>query len=177
MALDVETGSGSATSESYASVADADTYAVAYIPGCDWQDSLDAQKERALRLATQAIDAQNQSRWQGNRASGTQALSWPRSGVEVDGYTLASTLIPTTLKNATIELAVKYRTDPTTSLVPDNTAPGTIVEEFVKVGDIEERVKYSGGKGNGTSYTLVENLLAPLTHGGSADLVGTMERA
>jgi hypothetical protein len=177
MALVVETGTGSATSEAYASVADTNAYVLLYTKESTWTDSLDEQKEQALRLATQTIDARNYGRWQGTPSSSVQALSWPRADVEVDSFVISSNAIPRNLKRATMELAVRYRIEPGVALIPDDTLPGNIVEERVKVGDIEETIKYVGGKGKGTVYTLVDTMLAPLTTGGVANVMGTMERA
>lgn len=178
MALVVETGSGLSNADSYASVAEADAYVADYGRSDGWLDSLDDQKEQALRLATQAIDASVVS-WQGDRLTATQALDWPRSEVELDGHLIGSSTIPTILKRATIELAVKFREDPTTALIADDTTPGVVLREKVKVGTIEEEIEYgSGGKGNSTIRTLVERLLGKLTAtGGTGSFVGLSERA
>lgn len=178
MSLIVETGSGLSNAESFASVAEADTYVAAYTEDDAWLDSLDDQKERALRLATQAIEAEFASRWKGTRVSESQALSFPRADVYFDGHTLSGTSIPTSLKRATIELALRFRGDPTTKLVPDDTSPGTLVRERIKVGSIEEDLTYdSGGKGHSTLYKLVEYLLSPLTaNSGTSGFVGEMVR-
>jgi len=68
MALSVGTNS-------YASVADADTYFDTRIDNANWANAATALKEDALVTATQIIDNHP---WIGNAVSSSQALAWPR---------------------------------------------------------------------------------------------------
>lgn len=76
MALDVTVGG--ASSDSYATVAEADAYLAAR-PGFDataWTALDDADKELRLQLAAQVLDTK--LKFRGVRACKTQALAWPR---------------------------------------------------------------------------------------------------
>lgn len=113
MALVVESGSGSATAESYVSVADANTYFTSsrgdsadYSTSGEWlhADTSTAMKEACLRWATRTLDLY--VLWPGEKSSTTQALRWPRRYViDVDDDEILATTIPTWLKNANCELA------------------------------------------------------------------------
>lgn len=100
----VETGSASATANSYCSVANADTYHEMRLHATDWTEATDSDKEKALMWATRLLDEQVQ--WNGYKYTTTQALAWPRSSVStIDGDDFLYTEIPDFLKNATAEFA------------------------------------------------------------------------
>ena len=159
MAMNVETGTASATSESYASVADVDSYALAR--GMTAWTGIDSVKESALRNATQYLDATY--RFKGNRVAEHQALMWPRSGVMFDGYTLAYDAIPTMLKTACIELAIKAISG---SLIVD---PDPQYVTDVQVGPIKKSMSAPKNGGQKT-YSLIDSLLRDLIAGGSGSV-------
>lgn len=104
MAFETETGNGSATANSYLTVAAADTY-FSDRSNTTWSAATNATKEAALIKATQYVD-QAQA-WKGTRANETQALKWPRIGVyDEDEYYIAETTIPQCLKDCVCEFAV-----------------------------------------------------------------------
>lgn len=162
MALIVEDGSGLASAESYLSVADCTTYNDAHQAVAAWGASSTDEKERALRNATQYLEAQFTGRWLGNRSTSVQALSWPRAFVEFDGVVLSSTALPTRLEDATAELAIKAVSE---TLMPDQSEPGTILSESVSVGPISTSTTYAGGKNQAKWYRLAESLLRGLVYG------------
>lgn len=163
MSLVVESGAGDATAESYLSVADCTTYNTAHNAVAAWDSADSTSKERALRLATQYLEAQYGERWQGSRSTSVQALAWPRSDVELDGYVLSSTALPQKLKDACAELALRAVVGP---LMPDITEPGTIDHERVKVGPIETETGYVGGRSQIPWFRLVDGLLRGLVISG-----------
>ena len=141
MALVVETGSGATNSESYASVADADAYFTARAGTTTWAAASTASKEQALRDATTYLDLTYGPRWVGRRVHESQALDWPRQFIsDRDGFPVDSDEIPTRIKYATIEAALMALSE---NLLPDIAEPGSILEEEVKVGPVEQRIKYS----------------------------------
>jgi hypothetical protein len=71
-----ETGSGSASANSYASVADGDAYFEGHLYPTSWTGADAATKGAALVMATRLIDSQFQ--FSGFRAQSDQALQWPR---------------------------------------------------------------------------------------------------
>jgi len=168
MALVVENGTGLANADSYLSVADADAYHTNHSNSVTWSGATTANKEKALRLATQHLDAKYETRWVGTRWSITQALNWPRSYVVLyDIYSISTTTIPQQLTDACAELALKQLSD--TDLMPDLTNPGTISSESVSAGSVSTSTTYvGGGKSQLKRYRLVETLLRQLIKTGVA---------
>ncbi|WP_373996630.1 DnaT-like ssDNA-binding protein [Duganella sp. 1224] len=74
--LVIETGLGPPDAVSYASVAAADARCTA-LGVADWAPRADAEKEVALRRATQFMLANYRQRWAGRRVYQAQALDWP----------------------------------------------------------------------------------------------------
>lgn len=96
---------GGATSNSYATAAQADAYHEAHVSGATWAAATDDQKCRALVQATRHLDAYVE--WDGYASSTTQALAWPRTGL-YDPNTqaaLSSAALPDELIWATAEQA------------------------------------------------------------------------
>ena len=98
MSLIVEDGSIVTGAESYISVADASTYHTARGNAAWAALASDAVREQCLRKATDYMEQVYRSRWQGCRVGETQALSWPRYDVEVEGYAVDSDIVPTEVK-------------------------------------------------------------------------------
>ena len=154
MALD--TTVGGANSDSYASVAEADTYHAAYGNTAWAAISTSALKEAALRKAAQYIDTKA---FLGIKTASTQALEWPRYNVIVDGYDVLSNAIPNGIKVAQMEAALIASSE---SLTP-NLSNGSVIEETV--GKITKR--YSDyTKDGGKKWPLVDKLLRGYTNGG-----------
>ena len=168
MALVVEDGTGLSNSDAYVSEADADAYHLAHSASTTWSGASSADKETAIRLATQYIDAFYRGRWQGLAQLDTQALSWPRSGVEDEnGFVVDWDAIPQRLADACAEAALKQVGGDT--LLPDLDGTGTISREKIKAGPIETDTEYIGGVGPFKEYSLVEALLQDyLKSGGNA---------
>ncbi len=99
---------GSASANSFVTVAETDTYCDARMNATAWADAEDDDKARAVIDATRELSAKA---WVGTRASSTQKLSWPRSfaiNPDVSWASWAyydSTTIPDRVKDATCELA------------------------------------------------------------------------
>lgn len=157
MPLNVETGSGSASAESFASVADADTYhAVRGNPA--WVALATADKEAALRKATDWLEQQYLGLWAGNRKTTTQALAWPRTDVFMDGVQLSSSAVPIQVVRACCELAARASS---ASLTVDQGAQ----VKSEQVGHLG--VTYADGARQQTKYAAVEDMLRPLLSGAS----------
>lgn len=102
MALEVEDGTGKDDAESYASVAETDTY-FSNLGNTAWTGTT-ATKEAALRKATQYLDATYN--WIGYIYITTQTLGWPRTSVfDREGRDLKES-VPLRVKRATYELAL-----------------------------------------------------------------------
>lgn len=129
MALTIDPAVGGASSNAYADVAAATTVATYRVGGsaAAWLALTPDQKIQTLVTATRDIDA---LLFKGARATGTQALEWPRTGTAY-----ASTIIPAPIIAATIELAFSYATAVTAGTDVLNPDTATIKRE--KVGEIE----------------------------------------
>lgn len=167
MSLIVEDGTGLSTAASYISVDDADTYHMER-QNADWVGSAEA-KEGALRRATDFMLQRYRGAWQGYRLNSTQALDWPRSWVEVDGYSVASDSVPTPIKQACAELALRALAG---DLNADQDQAGITRE---KIGQIE--VEYGLGASTAVKYPAVDELLAPYLQTGSSGLNRKVQRA
>lgn len=160
MALIVETGAGLATAESYISVADADTRRTNLGSDATWTAATTAAKEAALRKGTEYMEQAFRTRWAGNRHTTGQALSWPRNSVVVDGFvTIDSNVVPTVVKNACADLALKALSE---TLNVDLTQ-GVKRE---KVGPIE--TEYNEFSPQSKRYPAIDQMLAPFLQGGGA---------
>ena len=154
MALVIEDGSGLKSAESYVSVAECDAYHSAR-NNTDWTGD-QAEKEAALREATAFVEDSYRGLWRGVRATWDQALCWPRFGVmDQDGFQLASDTVPSLLKNAVCEAALRaIQSD----LTPDLDRGGEIKSQTVDVIEIE----YKDNAPPGKVYPEIENKIACL---------------
>lgn len=158
MALIVETGTGSATSESYQSVADWKTWATAR--GHSYVAYSDTLIENALRRATSWLDARYQASFPGTRTNArSQALAWPRDGAaDVEGNSIASDEIPGELVLATNEATLRELAD-SGSLAPDIKAGGGVASR-VKAGSVE--VEFANTGTTTASFPAIDQALATL---------------
>jgi hypothetical protein len=106
MALITESGAAAPDAESYASVAFATDYHAAR-GNVAWAALTGEAMEQMLRRATEAMLALYRERWKGVRATGTQALDWPRLDVVVDSYAKAADEVPVEVQKACAILALK----------------------------------------------------------------------
>jgi hypothetical protein len=122
---------GSASANSYITVADADTYHDAHSYATTWTAATTAQKTVSLIWATRLLDSHFE--WVGTIAGDTQALRWPRAATyDRDSRLLANDAIPEAIEFATAELARHL-------LSADRTAPQGVgrAEKRMKVGGLE----------------------------------------
>lgn len=98
---------GSASADTYATLAEFEAYAAARLPAVTWFGAAtDAQKEAALKAAARELDACFV--WTGTAVDDVQALTWPRSGMLTrNGFDVPTTTIPVDLKNAQCEMALQ----------------------------------------------------------------------
>jgi hypothetical protein len=158
MALVVEDGTGLANAESYVSVAAASTRQ-AVLGNTNWATLITAEMEEALRRATVHMTQAYRTRWTGMRINSAQALDWPRYGVVVDGYSVASDSVPADIANACADLAFKAASG---DLAPD--IERAIIRE--RVGPLE--TEYSAHGTQVTRYRAIDLALAPYLTGSSA---------
>jgi len=124
-----------ASSNSYVTLAAANSYFETVPDSATWTNKTDDQKNRALISATRWIDSLN---FYGDRCDEGQALKWPRNNYDVDGVELECSFIPNDIKYATYELARALAND--TGAITDSTGTTGLYDE-VQLGDL--RVKYN----------------------------------
>ena len=157
MTLIVEDGSIVTGAESYATVAEATAYHAARNNTAWAALTTDALREAALRRATDYMRQAYRSRWQGYKVNEDQALDWPRYDVEVEGYAIDSDIVPTEIKNACAELALRASAaDLNTDLTQ-----GVLSEQ---VGSIQ--VTYDKASPQFTRYRAIDAILSPYLKAG-----------
>jgi hypothetical protein len=104
MAVVLDATVGGASSNTYTTLAEADSYIEGRLYNTAWDAATDDNKNRALVWATALLDQHFD--WEGVIYSDTQALRFPRGFIEKpDGYYWDSNIIPDLLKDATVEMA------------------------------------------------------------------------
>lgn len=152
---------GADDANSYATVAEANTYHEAHLYMTAWENADDDNKVIALIWATRLLDEQND--WIGEKASAAQALRWPRSYAEdADGYPIDAATIPQKLKEATAELARHLLVKDRLQVMDDNVAG----LESVKAGSVE--VSFSSMDRIDLLPPSVDQMLKNLVAGGSS---------
>lgn len=105
MAIIVEDGTGKADSNSYVSVSEFNTFS---------QDRGVSYTGNVESLLIKSMDYVESLSFKGYRLSYDQNLSFPRSGVVIDGFELESSTIPRELKNMQMAtaMAIAKKADP-----------------------------------------------------------------
>ena len=153
--MSVDATSGGATSDSYLSNGDADSYWSNRNESA-WGDASSAEADAALREATQYLDAKYG--WVGILADVNQALNWPRTDA-YDNEGRLSSNIPVKIESATAELSLLALTG---RLINPSTERGGKSTKSEKVGSIE--VEYFKETGNTEkTYAYIDMLLTGLT--------------
>jgi hypothetical protein len=125
--------------------------------------SSDLFREECLRKATEYMIQMYRDRWQGVRYTEDQALDWPRSGVVRDSWAVGYDEVPTEIKRACAELALKVMS---AELAPDLTR-GVVRE---KIGSME--VEYDKASPERTRYSAIEAMLKPFLKPGGGISMG-----
>lgn len=118
---------GSATDNSYLTVAEADAIAATRLGTLKWNDdaTTDGMKEAALVTASANLD---QLDWIGAKAAADQPMSWPRSGAECGDKAYDDATIPKEVEIATFDLAESLLNDPSLITgIGGGTAAGELV--------------------------------------------------
>lgn len=147
--------------DTYVSLADADTYWESYAGGTNWADATDPNKEKALREATQFVD--KSYHFVGDHTGlNSQVLAWPRyNAIDKQGRSLNSTDIPHAVKDAVSYLAEQALG---ASLLQSKDRGGAIRK--VKAGSVE--VEYEENSITQKSFPYADLLLREITDGSSS---------
>ena len=156
MSLIVETGTASATSESYASVAYADAHFEA-IGNPLWSTLLTIEKEQALRRAAMFMCQTFRMQWKGYRVSSVQALDWPRYDVDVPDLGVSNIIMPDTVPDIVLKANVELAILAAAGELNPNKTQGILSKQ---IGPI--KVVYDVASPQGKQYTSINDLLRPL---------------
>lgn len=136
-----------------------------------WAAGSELNQQYAIIRATQAVDSIYKGKWKGAPTEyGTQELEWPRQNVDVNGTELDDDLIPTALKKAVCEAALRELAS-ANSMTPDLDRGGEI--KRVKADTVE--VEYMDGANSTTTFTAIDGLLADLVTGTSASSIDSYD--
>ena len=159
---------GSASADSYASLAQALAYHAAR-GNAAWVEADDTAREPALRRGTAWLEATYRARWPGYRGNGrAQALDWPRYGVtDLDGWVVDPVSVPVEVINATCEAALRELSAPG-SLSPDYVASEQVAS--TTAGPVSVTFRATGGVGAVLPIlTVVDGILSRII-GGSRNI-------
>ena len=157
MALVVETGAVVPGADSYVSLADARALAAGY--GLDLPADNTAA-EAALRNGAVYVGLQEPFMC-GRRVSASQALAYPRQGVSLYGFALASDTIPPQVIHAQIVAAVEYGAGTDVRASSD----GRVTETERVEGAVTVSYFNNGATGATTTITAALDALRPLLCG------------
>lgn len=169
MALTIENGTGVAGADSYVTLIEARAYAAKRGLTLPASPAGDTALEQLLTKAMDYIEW-FRSRYQGLKTTATQPLQFPRTGVILDGYELASDVIPQILKDAQCQLAVDANS---TDLMPNGLGKEVVKE---KVDVVEVQYAESGVTNAQPDFTKAQALLEPLFEIGKSGFTLTSER-
>lgn len=137
---------GAADADSYATLAEANTYNASRPFTTSWSDATDPEKEAALKEAARLLDAV--FRWTGAAVDAVQALAWPRSGMATrNGFAIPTTgsdSIPKALKDAQSEFARRLID---ADITEDNEAEKQNIES-IKAGSVAIKFKNNASNSN-----------------------------
>ena len=138
-----------ASSNSYVTLAEANSYFETVPDSSTWTNKTDDQKNRSLIAATRWIDS---FVFYGDRCDSGQALKFPRNNYQVDGVELACSTIPNNIKYAQYELSRALAND-TEAMTGVSGKDGNFEE--VALGDL--RVKYNtASQGTGSVNNIMD---------------------
>ena len=159
----VEDGTGIANSNSYVTLAEADTY-FSDTGNLGWAGTDDFKNQNLIN-ATAAMDATYGQRYLAYLKDNTnQALLWPREDVwDRHARRISSGVIPQSLKNAQIEMALLSQNG--VDLYPEGDKVDNVTSESVQVGEISQSFTYQQAPKNQAQYDgfrKIEQILWPI---------------
>ncbi len=144
--LIVEDGSCPAGANSYASLEEADAYA---LPRGLWTPTEDESVMLAREQAIlRASDWLNSLDWKGAPVELGREMAWPRKGIGGYGVVVAENAVPTCVKTACIEATVLVVGG--TDLFAPQEYSGKVTARSTKVGPISESFEYASPGASGT---------------------------
>jgi len=164
MALIIDATVSGANSNSYVTLAEANSYFEARLYSAVWDAASIDDRNRALAMATKRIEQEN---FYGDRASTTQKLKFPRVNIGYLDGILLDNAIPNMLKEAQFELAIHM-------LSVNMTLKGVASDAFkeIQVGSIKVQPAIDASDNASSSYSalppFVLSLLSDLSRSASS---------
>jgi len=170
--LVVEDGNGLANADAYASREAVLAYWTARADTVFSAAASDGVRDAAIRRASQFIDIQWGDRFKGARKTETQALEWPRIGVETrEGWEVAG--LPPQIVTATAELAKLALSGPLAGSGASATAPSKSSIASVQAGSVAvtytTATKTALETDHADKFYLIERILRPIMRGGTVN--------
>jgi hypothetical protein len=141
--------------DTYVTLAEANTYAAARPALSSWGSLTDQQKEAALVEAAIYLDASYS--WKGQITDQAQLLSWPRAEViDKEGREVSSSIVPNAIKSAQIEYAALA----SVGRLVENKTTGNVAA--IKAGAVD--IKFVNGQNvnEGERFASVDRMLTGL---------------
>ena len=139
--LTVEDGTCPEGANAYASLGEADAYA---LPRGLWEASEDEAVMRSREQALlRASDWLNSLSWKGTPVDAGREMAWPRKGIGARGVEIADNAVPACIRTACIEAACAIASG--TDLFAEQEYSGRIASRSTKVGPIAESYTYASG--------------------------------
>lgn len=182
MALTITATVGSATANSYVTLAEAETAMEARLNASTWDAATTDLKNRALVEAQRELQTLD---WRGTRTDAVQALAWPReyaidpdapSDADLDQLpdpTYDDDEIPVRVKEAQIELAYQFIKAGTSDLAMPTATDGILQKTVGPLTTVYAGAGYRATRGL-ARYPRVMALIAPLLASGAGGI--TVER-
>lgn len=170
---------GSASANSYVTLADANTELEARLNATLWDAATTDTKNRALVEAQRTLQTLE---WKGSRVDATQVLAWPRQYVENpdapfdatasrpfdETLYYAATIIPDRVRQAQVEIAFQFVNAGTTDLAALPATDGVVQET---IGPLSTTFASPAQRARGIArFPRVRDLLAPLLANGAGGL-------
>lgn len=158
MALIVEDGSRVANSNTYISLADAETYMADRIDA-NWTSAATPEKNAALIEAGMYLNSLN---WKGSKVVRDQSMELPRQDfTDGDGFEFTTTMIPAEVPDAQVEGAREHIAG---SILLPTVKPDNMIKR--KKIDVLEKEFFAGASSGQTSFSKIDSLLSGLLTGG-----------
>lgn len=159
MALIIETGSIVPNADSFITVAELTAYTAKRLVVLS--ATTDGHLESLIIKAMDFLESL-ESRMQGSRVDPTQTLSWPRSGVQLNGFDVPENAVPELLKKALCQLSTDADLF---ALMPTGDGREVIKK---KVDVLETTYAETGAATPQPTLTAFYNILGPLLSSGGA---------
>lgn len=162
MSIVVEDGTGMPDAASYVSLEEATEY-FAWLGNEEW----DAEDEKVLVRASQAVDLVYAPRYKGTKLTAEQGLMFPRTPfTDADGF--ERTGIPTELKKAVFEAA--YMLQNGEEIVVNPSREGLVTKSTKKVGSLEITKEYADTQTSTSKNVKLDKILSTLLKNSSSGL-------